>query len=75
MKSLKISYDLRCQIEDRLEEVKEDETYGYEFIDVCQGVADEFNLSASIVEHIYDDMYVNNNQEWDTEEDDDEDEE
>ena len=72
MKSLKISYSKRREIEDRLEEVKEDQTYGDEFIEICQGVADEFNLSASIVEHIYDDMYVNNNQEWDTEDDEDE---
>lgn len=65
MKILNISYAKRIEIEEALEKAQENQCYGEEYLYICEGVADECDVSNLVVEHIYDDLYVNNYQEWD----------
>lgn len=74
MKILNIGYKKRIQIEKALEDAMESHCDGEDYIYICEGVADECKADSLVVEHIFDDLYVNNHQEWDCKDQYDEDE-
>lgn len=70
MKILNMSYEEREEIEEALRKIveiiqRENQDTGFDYIDVCSTVADLCHADSLEVEHIYDDLYVNNHQEWD----------